>query len=519
MLALALVAAAAVALYLLEELSTSGRAGLPLDDGWIHLQFARSLASGGGLSYRPGTLVSGSTAPLWTALVSLAFAAPGPLLAWVKLLGFALYLAGAAVSYALARELGLGQGAAGFVALLYLVTDAMVWSALSGMEVGLFVTLAVGAVVVHLRERRAARPAAVSLALPLFGLASLARPEGLLLLALAAADRVLFPHPGTTRRSLLPGLAIGAACALALVATVQVFSLAVSDSPLPTTYAVKTDGPRTLLPSGLYLLRVVGVLFRPHPLLVLLAAAGALALLERLGTARDRGLLPALWTAGLPLAYSLYDAPGAPMMVGNFGRYFFPLLPFVLVLGALALERPLERLGTARRGWRVAAGAILAAALLVPPLSGLVSGSVRYGRNVRDVNQSDVAMALWIRRHLPPEAVVAAQDVGAVGFFTPNPLVDLTGIVTPEILPWLEGSAATAGGRDGLVRFLAERRPDYLLLFAESYPGLLEALAAEVVHRVRLERNVTMAGSDLVLARPAWDRAPLLGDDRAAQVR
>jgi hypothetical protein len=47
---------------------------------------------------------------------------------------------------------------------------------------------------------------------------------------------------------------------------------------------------------------------------------------------------------------------------------------------------------------------------------------------------------------------------------------------------------------------------------------MLESLQAEVVRRVRLEHNVTMAGSDLVLARPVWD-PPLDGGASAAQVR
>jgi hypothetical protein len=416
------------------------------------------------------------------------------------------------VVYALARELDLRPAIAAAAALLFLLTDAMVWSALSGMEVGLFVALSVGGTVVHLRERRAARGSGFSLAI--FAVASLARPEGLLLLVLAVADRLLFPARGTTRLDVLRAIAPGAVCAIALVGVFQVFSLVVSDSPFPTTYAVKTDGPRAVLPSGVYLLRVLGVLFRPHPAVVLLAGAGALVLIERLGTPRDRGLLPALWIAGLPLAYSFYDAPEAPMMVGNFGRYHFPLFPFVLVLGALALERCIDRLARARPVARAAPAALLAVVLLAPPLVALASGSERYATNVRNVNESDLAMALWMREHLPPDATVAAQDVGAVGFFTANPLLDLTGIVTPEILPWLEGAADEPGGRAGLVRYVGERRPEFLVLFADSYPGLLETLGAEVVHRLRVERNVTMAGSDLVLARSTWaraDSAPLAG--------
>ncbi len=511
--ALALVGVAGLGAYLAAERSTAF--GLPLDDSFIHLQFAHSLAAGDGLAFRAGRLVSGSTAPLWTAILSLLFALPGPLLLWVKILGAALYAAGAVATWALARELDLPPAFSAGVTLLFLLTDAMVWSALSGMEVGLFVALTVAATVVHLRERRAVEPGRPSLALALFGLASLARPEGLLLLLLAIGDRLLFPAPGTERRRALWGLVIGALCAVLAIAAFQLFSLTVSGSPLPTTYAVKTDGPRSLLPSGLYLLRVIGVLFRPHPLPVLLAAGGAICLLERLRTPRDRGLLPALWVAGLPLAYSLYDSPDAPMMVGNFGRYFFPLIPFVLVLGALALEQPFARLRAAPASWRAAAAILLALALLVPPVSSLAMGRERYAANVRNVNDSDVAMSIWIRDHLPPAAVIAAQDVGAIGFLTPNPLIDLTGITTPEILPSIERRADARGGRAGLLRFLEQQRPDYLMLFADSYPGLLDEVSGVVVRRLRVERNVTMAGEDLVLARPSWT----VPRESAAQVK
>jgi len=83
--------------YLLAEIARlKGGLGFPLDDSWIHLEFARNLARGLGLSYNPGHLVTGSTAPLWTALLSLLFLLPGSVIAWTKALGIALHLAGIA---------------------------------------------------------------------------------------------------------------------------------------------------------------------------------------------------------------------------------------------------------------------------------------------------------------------------------------------------------------------------------------------------------------------------------------
>ena len=61
----------------------------PLDDSWIHLVFARSLAHGEGLAFNPGELVAGTTAPLWTALLGLLAALPGSIFLWAKLAGIA----------------------------------------------------------------------------------------------------------------------------------------------------------------------------------------------------------------------------------------------------------------------------------------------------------------------------------------------------------------------------------------------------------------------------------------------
>jgi hypothetical protein len=134
-------------LYLFAEQSLlGGRIGFPLDDSWIHLQFARNLAQGAGLSYNPGELVTGSTAPLWTALLSLVFLLPaGAVVVATKLLGVALHLAGIDAVWRLAQALGLGRKGAALAALLHLSTSWMVWSALSGMEIPLFVLLSLWA--------------------------------------------------------------------------------------------------------------------------------------------------------------------------------------------------------------------------------------------------------------------------------------------------------------------------------------------------------------------------------------
>src|SRR5579885_2411934 len=66
--------------------------GFPLDDAWIHQDFARTLAQHGIFAYAPDRSGAGSTSPLWVLLLTPAQALPGgaPLwlvVAWADALG------------------------------------------------------------------------------------------------------------------------------------------------------------------------------------------------------------------------------------------------------------------------------------------------------------------------------------------------------------------------------------------------------------------------------------------------
>jgi hypothetical protein len=491
--------------------------GFPLDDSWIHLQFARNLAAGHGLSYNAGELVTGSTAPLWTALLALLFYLPGSVVVWTKLLGIGLHLAAVDATWRLGRELGLGRGLATFAAALTLGTTWLVWSALSGMEVPLFIFLALQGMILHLRERAA--PERPPFSLGLLAVAALARPEGLALLGLAFVDRLLVigrDETGELRwrrpalRPLLTGLGL-AACALA---GPLLFYRWAGGSFLPTTFAAKGGALRHWLPDLQYLNLVFTILFRPQPYMALLAGAGVLALVERLGTPRDRGLLPALWLLAVPLAYSTVSPEGGASLVGNFGRYYFPFYPVVVVLGVLGLERAAQAVGPhllAGR-FRLPVGALLVALIAWPTVSSLVQGVGHYVQNVSNVQDSDVRIARWLAPRLPPQAVLAVNDIGAIKFLLPNRVIDLAGIVNPEIrrdlnrglafgIPWEQTISGEIGGR----------RPDYLVIFPAWFPHLSQDPRFRPLYAVDVRDNVTMGGPRVMVYATPWTRWPLAG--------
>ena len=501
---LAVAAAACLAYLLLGRRLLGESGGFPLDDSWIHLAFARNLAEGQGLSLNPGELVTGSTAPLWTALLSVLLILPGPVALWVKLTGVALHLIGVDATWRLAREIEAPPGLAALAAGLSLGSGWLIWSALSGLEIPLFVALSLWGVLSHLRERRAGDRLPISLAV--LAAAVLARPEGLLLLALAVFDRLFVGSPAGRRR-LLAGIGLAAILLLPVLA----FNLSVGGSPLPTTFAAKAGGRSNWLPGLQEIFGIMKILFSVQPWSVLLAAGGAVELWRRLGTPRDRGLLPALWLFGLPLAYAAMSPPGS-LVAGNFGRYYFPLFPFLAVVGALALAPLVPRSAPApsagpRRRLLVA---LACAVLLVPTALSTLRGAGRYAQSVANVQQSDVAVARWLGGRLPPEAVLAVNDIGALGYLLPNRLIDLAGIANPELAGYL---AAPDGRAAGMRRFLAERRPDYLVVFPSWFPELVASGSQfRPVHGVRIANNITMGGDELVVFSTPWTRHPLTGN-------
>ncbi len=492
-----------------------GALGFPLDDSWIHLQFARNLASGDGLTYNPGEFVAGSTAPLWTALLSVLFLLPGPAVAWVKLLGISTTLAALYAVFVLGRELGLSVGLAAFACLLTALTSWIVWSAVSGMEIPLFILLSLWGIILHVRERGALSSS--SWALPVLALSILARPEGALLFVLAAVDRLLVWRRSSEGLALELGswraVANGCLAGAVLVVPVAILNWSFSGSLLPTTFAAKSGGMKGLLPNLRYIYEVMSIFVRSQPYMLFLSLGGVLVLAERLGTRRDRGLLPGLWMVALPLAYSTLGSPWTALLAGNFGRYYYPLFPLIVVLGTLALSRAAEAIGP-----RLAVGraslplrGIIVLLVLWPTVSAAVLGAGSYLQSVGNIEDGDVRMAEWLEPRLDPNAVLAVNDVGALKYLLPNRVVDLAGIIHPRVARYVaEARESGQDWRQGVLRILDETKPDYLVIFPGWYPGLEQLNSGFApLYELEIQANIALGESRIVLYKTPWTRFPL----------
>jgi hypothetical protein len=469
--------------------------GFPLDDTWIHLQFGRTLAAGAGLEYNDGEAVLGTTSPIWSALLALAHTLPGSPARWALAAGILAHALLVWAIYFGGRTLRLARPAAVLGAAWVASSGWLVWSAVSGMEISLFALVSLIALVRLDLEAR--RPASLPLALPLLCLLVLLRPEALLLVALACGE---LAWRRCWARSVV-GLALGG---LAIGPWV-IWTWLRFGSPLPSTYAVKASGAQGLhLPELEYLRSVFWVLFQFQPMVPLLIGGGVVWLALRSQRLRS-SWVAAAWLLALPLALGAQSRLGGSHLVGNFGRYFFPLLPIAALLAAAALAPLLA-------GWSRRATVAFVCAATLPGLALLPKAAGIYVTNVQNVRDGDLAAAVWLEQHLPPEAVIAVNDIGLMKYLLPeHRVLDVVGIAHPQVREF--GARAAAAGLPwwrGVIAYLAEQRPDYVVVFSSWLPQVGYVDGFTPVHRIDIPNNITMGGDDIVVWSTPWTRQPLV---------
>jgi hypothetical protein len=474
-LLVALAALLPLAWLLLRERSIAGAAGFPLDDSWIHLHFARNLAAGAGFVYNPGHPVSGSTAPLWTLVLGAGAVVAGASLAMAKTLGVASAIGAALVvrRAAIAFDAAPVTALIGAVGLLW--TGAFAWGALSGMEVT-FAALLVAVSLLALAHDATWTTAVAS------ALAALARPEAIVLIPLVALGR-----PLTLRRAL-----IFAVVTVAFLAPFVAFSYATVGRPLPATAVAKIEGGLLGWLAGLrepaavtwltrprdYGLEWLRWLFTTHALLPAALPAAVLAW-RRCGRALGVAALALILH---PLAMALlapYRGPG--FQEGRYSTHLLPLAVVVLAAAASKVLRPKP--------------VVLALALLVSVIA-LAPAAERYAWGVQNINAMQVHLGRWLDAHASPAATLAVNDIGAIAFFSRRPVLDLMGLVTPEVLPYRRD------GERGVINYVTERCPDYVVIFPTWFPRL--AARADLmtrVYSVTLARNEVSGGPEMVVYR------------------
>jgi hypothetical protein len=75
------------------------------------------------------------------------------------------------------------------------------------------------------------------------------------------------------------------------------------------------------------------------------------------------------------------------------------------------------------------------------------------------------ATARWVKQNIPSDARLAVHDIGALGFYVQNPIVDMAGLITPNVVPFIRDEPQ-------LAEYLNSNSVDYLITFPSFYPQL-----------------------------------------------
>ncbi|MBE0685723.1 MAG: hypothetical protein IH585_06955 [Anaerolineaceae bacterium] len=146
------------------------------------------------------------------------------------------------------------------------------------------------------------------------------------------------------------------------------------------------------------------------------------------------------------------------------GRYVIPAIPVYLFLALIGVNSIFQstnhKIKLSLFGYKVSIIAILVIFFIL--------GGKAYAEDTAIIQSEMVETAMWINANLPPDAVIAAHDIGALGFFADRQIIDLAGLISPEVIPFIRDE-------DLLSRYLDEKNADYLVIFPGWYDKLDES--------------------------------------------
>jgi len=214
--------------------------------------------------------------------------------------------------------------------------------------------------------------------------------------------------------------------------------------------------------------REISLLFRLFNLMVLPSiGAGALLLPGFLyGLIRGIRNKDFLWLAGAAwwLGYTLIYALRLPVTYQH-GRYLMPAMPIYFVLGLIGSTQMLSALSIGRvqfvlkNTWMVGTVGVW--------LGFYFLGMNAYARDVAIIETEMVRVAKWVAAELPSNSIIATHDIGALGYFGKHNLVDLAGLISPEVIPFIRDEYR-------LAQYLDEQKVEYLVTFPSWYPKLVK---------------------------------------------
>lgn len=512
----------------------NGAWSAPLDDVFIHFDFARATARGFPFHWSEGNgYSSGGTSLLYPFVLALGYLIGFrglQLMVWAGIVACVGVLATLLAARRLFQDLPVWTSYLAPLALLGV--GALNWTLFSGMEVALFLGLWGAALVAWDDLRRAAHGGTASrglvLVLGLCGALMVAtRPESAPVVALlgGTAAWVMYRRRGLPAGLWTLGLAGVPAAAILVGQSVANRVLTGDSTAAGALVKLELHHPH-LTAADVWnawvfhlkyqVLRVTHYHFSDVPALGwtvwLLAGAG---LLFR-ATRRFAALLwvsAALWTAVVSL--------NGQVRWQN-ERYSMPAVAWLMLAAGLGLG------GLLTQG--LAPGRLLAKRRLislVPALALATTFAVHqaprfrdqlwfFGRASRNILDQQATAGWVLRKFEPPPRRVLLGDAGAIPYTSDLPALDLIGLGGYQGLPFARATRLGAASGVELIEHVPEPvRPDFLALYP-SWWGVVPMWFGRPLAEIPVRGNVICGGASKVLYRADWSALDHSGEPFSA---
>jgi len=412
----------------------------PLDDPWIHLNFARNLIEFGSYSYFKNEIVTaGSTSPIYTLILALGYVFIKNEFLLSFSLGILFFSLTAITIYKLFGSL-FKENWVGIAAVLIFAMDRwMNYFADSGMETTCYIFLLILAYYFYIKRK----PVLFGLIL---GLTIWARPDAIAFMAAIAIDYlVLFLiSRKTSKENVSPPLftrsqVIRFAAAFGIILLAYfVMNMALSGSLLPNTYSAKTVYYTPELRSRTDFLKfeVWGYFTSSsYTMLIVPFIIGVILIIHGLLKRRYNNVLAALLFILFLVFLYWYKLPFAAVK----GRYLVPIIPFYIIVsvyGAGELFRTIAVFLNERKVMNFLCIAFFAITIIYTA-SAYIAHKNDYAEQTHRIAIRNVAAAKWLDKNTPENSIIATHDIGAIGYYTRRKIVDVAGLISPQFTPKL----------------------------------------------------------------------------------
>lgn len=446
-----------------------------IDDAYITFRYARNILEGLGFVYNAGERVLGTTTPLYTLLMAMLAGLTGwrdfP---WLALVVNALADAVTCILLIRVGQKISGRRAVGLAtAALWAIAPMSVSFAIGGMETSVFILLLVLTADFYLHERT--RAAAITA-----GLLLLTRPDGVLFVVPLILDLVIRRWRKDKKLPL-----VEASYFLLVTLPWAAFAWSYFGSPIPNSVAAKTVAYR--LDEGSALIRLLQHYSTPFFENVIFGTGWQLAgvfvylflcLIASLAAFRRN---TRIWPLALyPWLYFAVFAAANPLI---FRWYLAPPLPFyfIFILTGLAqvIEQVVSRLSKKVESRKAALTfyfllfTFYASTLLsdwtLKPDHGPQQPAPSMAWHALELVYEQVGRKL-AARVTPQATVIAAGDIGALGYYSNARILDTVGLISPQASAYYPLEASYYAGMAYAVapRLITEQKPDYAV-FLEIY--------------------------------------------------